>query len=249
MQGQDLEAFLDGIALFEENDQTASATVIDILSNLIFKGGAVQNGFKGLNESDNVGTRCETEDRGNTYFTTLFEKDPEPILFYFFDSKEKATEALSAISCIEVAKDSEKLICTEILTFGVFPALDRDDSRTWGALLAGNNLTQELWAEAQNCFKSHGGRMRREDEPATTIPQQQTSTTSNKDHANTVSFIEDIDLAEEGGIGSKKIYKAPDKESALEFLKLQDTSRPYFYIEIETPSGWVGKDKDGIYEF
>jgi hypothetical protein len=207
-------------------------------------------GGEEFRERDNVGTRCETEDRGNTYFATLFQKDPEPILFYFFDTKEKATEALSAVSCMAVAKDSGKLISTEILTFGVFPAVDHDDSRTWGALLAGNSLTNDLWSEARECLKMHGGRMRREDKPdKATLKQQASTGRTNKDGTSAVTFVEDIDLARQGGVGSKKIYKAPDKESALEFLKSQDTSRPYFYVEIETPSGWVGKDKDGIYEF
>ena len=201
-------------------------------------------------ESDNLGTRCETEDRGNAYFATLFQKDPEPILFYFFDTREKAIEALSTVSCMAFAKDSSKLICTKILTYGVFPAEDQDGSRTWGALLAGKSLSHDLWSEARECFKKCGGRMRREDEPPKTSPQQHTSTvSSNKENASAVTFVEDIDLASQGGIGSKKIYNAPDKESAMEFLKSQDTNRPYFYIEIETPSGWVGKDKDGIYEF
>lgn len=203
-----------------------------------------------LMERDNVGTRCDTEDRGNTYFATLFQKDPEPVVFYFFDTKEGAMEALSEVSCMAVAKDSGRLICTEILTFGVFPAVDRDDSRTWGALLAGKSLTHDLWSEARECFKRHGGRMRREDEPPKTTPQQQTSTGRPKTgNASAVIFVRDIDLAKQGGGGTKKIYKARDKESAVEFPKSQDTSRPYFYIEIETPSGWVGKDKDGIYEF
>ena len=55
-------------------------------------------------------------------------------------------------------------------------------------------------------------------------------------------------MTEQGGIGTKKIYTAPDKESALVFLRTQDTSRPFYYVEIKTPSGWVGKDKDGVYE-
>ncbi len=202
-----------------------------------------------LMERENVGTRCETESRGNTYFATQMLKGSEPLVFYFFDSECKAKEALSGVSCMAIAKDSGKLICTKVLTFGVFPAVDRDDSRTWGALLAGQSLTHELWEEARECFKSHGGRMRVEIEPPKTTPQQQTSSVGKKKaNSSAVTFVRDIDLSKQGGMGAKKIYKAPDKESALEFLKTQDTSRPFYYVEVETPSGWVGKDKDGIYE-
>ncbi len=208
-----------------------------------------EDSSKELREKDNIGTRCETEDRGKAYFATLFQKDPEPILFYFFDTKEKATEALSEVSCIATAKDSMKLICTEILTFGVFPAVDQNDSRTWGALLAGNNLSNALWLEARGCLKRHGGKMRRDDEPQNTSKQQVRPESKNKGYSKSVTFVEDVDLSSQGGVGNKKIYKAPNKQTALEFLKSQDTNRPFFYIEIETPNGWVGKDKDGIYDF
>ena len=126
--------------------RTKEASVIDSVSQST-------TGSEEVKECDNVGTRCETEDRGYAYFATLFQKDHEPILFYLFGTKEKAFEALSAVSCMATAKDSGKLICKEILTYGVFPAEDQDGSRTWGALLAGESLTYDLWSEARECFK------------------------------------------------------------------------------------------------
>ena len=201
-------------------------------------------------ESDNLGTRCDTESRGNAYFVSLFQKDPEPILFYFFNTEAQAIKALSEVSCIEVAKDSGKLISTKILTFGVFPAVEEDDHRTWAALIAGNNLTHDLWSEARDCFVANGGRMRREDNPHKSAKKQYQSGKQNlADTSGEVTFVRDINLANHGGIGTKKIYKAMSKESAIRYLKSKTISQAYYYIEIETPSGWVGKDKDGVYEF
>ena len=200
-----------------------------------------------LKEADNLGTRLETQSRGEAYFVTLFQKDPEPIIFYFFDNKETATQALSEVSCIALADDSRKLICTDILTFGVFPAVDNDDSPTWGALLAGKNLTEDLWQETQECFEIHGGRMRREDYPLESTASMPKKGEENKN--DKVTFCHDINLADTGGTGTKKIYEAPNKTVALDFLKSKNISESFYYIEIETPDGWVGKDKDGVYEF
>ena len=220
-----------------------------------------QSKFQKLTEADNLGTRCETQDRGETYFITLTQKDPEPIIFYFFDNKDNATKALSNVSCIAVADDSGKLICTDILTFGVFPAVDTDDSLTWGALLAGKNLTYDVWVETQKSFKNFGGRMRREDKPIKSSPTKQKKDSDSRSvkcsdkqrdkvrKNNKVKFSHNINLADNGGIGTKNIYKAPSKDVALKYLKSKNITEPYYYVEIETPDGWFGKDKDGTYDF
>ena len=47
--------------------------------------------------------------------------------------------------------------------------------------------------------------------------------------------------------GTYTVYSAPSKEAALAFLESQKVNKEYFYIEVETPEGPVGKDKMGIY--
>jgi hypothetical protein len=46
---------------------------------------------------------------------------------------------------------------------------------------------------------------------------------------------------------TKKIYRVPNKASALAFLQGQTVSKPCTYIAVDTPEGRFGKDMDGIY--
>jgi hypothetical protein len=197
-----------------------------------------------LTERDNAGMRCETEGEGEGYFVSLFQKDPEPILFYFFDTKDKATQALAQVSCMAVAADSGKLICTDTLTFGVFPAVDRDDSRTWGALLAGKSLTHDLWTEARECFTRHGGRMRREDEPEkTTAPAKKGA-----GDASLVKFSHERRDVVAGAPATYRHHKAPDKASAIAWLQQHPVDKRSFFLVVETPEGTFARDIQGIFE-
>lgn len=197
-----------------------------------------------LTELDNVGTRCETESQGEAYFVSLLQKDPEPIIFYFFDTKEKATEALADISCMAVAADSSKLVCTETLTFGVFPAVDRDDSRTWGALLAGKSLIHEVWSEARECFKKHGGRMRREDEP----PKAAAPVKKGAADPSLVKFSHERRDVVAGAPATYRHHKAPDKASAIAWLQQNPVDKRSFFLVVETPEGTFARDIQGIFE-
>ena len=178
----------------------------------------------------------------------MFQKDPEPIIFYFFDTKEKATEALADVSCMAVATDTGRLISTETLTFGVFPAVDRDDSRTWGALLAGKNLTHELWSEARECFKRHGGRMRREDEPTKSATPSQTSASKGVDDPSLVTFSHESRDDVAGFPAIRRFYKAPSKAAALAWLQQNPVDKRSYFLVVETPDGHIARDIQGIYE-
>ncbi len=126
-----------------------------------------------LMETDNVGMRCDTAIDGEPYFLPLFQKEPEPIILYLFNNKDKAIQALAEVSCITIAEDSRKLISTAILTFGVFPVVGEGDSPTWGTLLAGKNLSHDTWSEARKYFKKYGGIMKRENKPRNGKPIHQ----------------------------------------------------------------------------
>lgn len=48
---------------------------------------------------------------------------------------------------------------------------------------------------------------------------------------------------------TKKIYSAQSKEAAIGFLRTQKVSEPFYYVEVETPSGKFGVDNGGrIYD-
>ena len=126
-----------------------------------------------LMEVDNIGMRCNTAIDGEAYFLSLFQNEPEPIIFYLFNNKDKAIQALAEVSCIAVAEDSGKLISTDILTFGVFPAVGEHNSPTWGTLLAGKSLSYDTWSEARKYFKKYGGVMKKENKPGNGKPIHQ----------------------------------------------------------------------------
>ncbi|MFA5257092.1 MAG: hypothetical protein WC360_02985 [Opitutales bacterium] len=44
---------------------------------------------------------------------------------------------------------------------------------------------------------------------------------------------------------TKKIYSAPSKKAAIAFLKKQNVTEPFYYIEIDTPEGRFGIDNGG----
>jgi hypothetical protein len=46
----------------------------------------------------------------------------------------------------------------------------------------------------------------------------------------------------------KRIYSAPNRDSAIEFLRRNPVSKRMFFIEIDTPEGRVGRDINGLYD-
>jgi tetratricopeptide (TPR) repeat protein len=55
-----------------------------------------------------------------------------------------------------------------------------------------------------------------------------------------------------GGLGPVELtyekYKSPSVERAIEFLNQRGpVTQHYYYVEVKTPKGWVGRDIDGIY--
>lgn len=204
----------------------------------------------GLMESDNVGTRCGTAGEGEAYFHSLFMKDPEPILFYFFESESQANAALAEVSCIKVAEDSGKFICTEILTYGVFPGMDEEGEYSqWAVLLAGKSLHHDLWTEARECFQRHGGTKRREDEPGADSANQSQGEGKEKGDPSLVQFShERQDDSVFGIVATYRHHTAPNRASALAWLQQHPVNKPSYFLVVETPEGVVARDIQGIYE-
>jgi hypothetical protein len=46
----------------------------------------------------------------------------------------------------------------------------------------------------------------------------------------------------------KQIYSAPNRETAIEFLRSTPVERRMFFIEVDTPEGRVGRDINGLYD-
>ena len=198
-------------------------------------------------EKDNVGTRIDSEKKSQNW-TNAWELQGKPqigSIYYGFDKKSDAYVAMLEIPCIKKTTDTKQLICLEVLQFGVY--FESNPNR-WIACLMSSSLTMQTFNNAKKSFKKHNGQ-----EVSSSRPNQKNVKShppkASKSTASDVKFIRNIDLSKQGGIGTKKIYKAPNKAIALAFLKKKQINDSFFYIEIETPEGWVGKDKEGVYDF
>ena len=199
-------------------------------------------------ERDNVGLRQDTQGKGEAYFAMLFDRSPESILFYFFPSKENAEKAMVEVPCIHIAEDSCKFICTEIITFGVFPAVDEKGNHVWSALLAGQNLTIETWNAGKSSFIANGGRMRRADKIDNMPHEIKDITKATKHPKNDVEFIKKEDTILAGFPATQEVYEAPNKSVAIEFLKDKIVAENSYFIVVETPEGKVVKDIQGVFD-
>ena len=125
-------------------------------------------------EKDNMGTRHETLDNANNYWSSrLSAVTKDPFVLYVFNNEKDAREALLELPCIHVAEDSQKLICTNMLIFGYYSTgSQQDHDRDWSgvkgkyeAIVCGDELTHELWVAAKDSFAKHDGQLKSDKEP------------------------------------------------------------------------------------
>jgi len=118
---------------------------------------------RGCSERDNVGTRHDTVGEAMGYWMgerrELTRKDP--FVLHEFTTAGDAEHALLELPCIHRAEDTANLICTEPLIFGFY----QTDEKHWEGVICGNDLTRQLWAQARDSFKKHGGVLKNELEP------------------------------------------------------------------------------------
>jgi hypothetical protein len=215
-----------------------------------------------LLERDNLGTRYETHDRVNAFWTPYILGRPSfPFVFYDMPSREAAMAALLKLEPFALAADSGKPISTEVLSFGVYP---RDDggAAPWGLMLAGERITAALYDAALASCTAHGGSNPRLSDrpPETTAPVARAAP---RPEAVTFDHEERVDMrAQMAAMGitpisdaplsppaaTKRHYRGPDQASAVAFLQAHPVSEPYFYLMVHTPEGVFGRDKDGIFD-
>lgn len=196
-------------------------------------------------EKDNLGTYYDTASRGESYWRSRMMQGADyPFVIYYFDNEKNAREALLELPCIHVAQDSLKLICTEVLDFGYYPAGDG----AYAAFICGNDLTHDLWEQAKTSFGKHNGTPRNEQEPEKRSAPVQQATAARPDK---VVFVKEMRGQNQVGGGTyiKKRYSAPDAASAKAFLQQHPVTEQFYYIEIETPEGNFGRDIQGIYTY
>lgn len=217
---------------------------------------------RGLSERDNVGTRYETQERVRNFWAPYtFGRPSFPFIFYTMSEKKDAMDAMLSLPPIKVASDSGKLISTEVLQFGVYP-VEMDNKAAWGFFLAGDNISLALFEAAiASCKKYRGWNPRVSDPPeapatvtpTSSEPNSASVTFDREEKVNTQEHLKSLGMqitgpgAPPAQIATKRHYKAPNKETALAFLKANPVDQPLFYIIVHTPDGDVGRDKDGIF--
>lgn len=194
-------------------------------------------------EADNLGTRQDTLGKAETYWLARQCKpEKEPYLLYHFPTEQAAREALLELPCIHVANDTKKLICTEALTFGSYAADGCHE-----AILAGWDLTADLFEKARVSFRQHGGKPRGQGELAP-APSPKANVRPASRAKSKVQFVRKYTQPNRlGTLCTYEIYRASDKQEAQDFLKSKPVPAPLHYLVVETPEGNWGRDKDGIY--
>jgi uncharacterized RDD family membrane protein YckC len=105
-------------------------------------------------ESDNLGSRIATDSEADIYWAARHASPrKEPFLLYAFPNETAARAALLDLSEIKVAKDSGKLICLETLNFGCYST-----GTQYEAMIAGSDMSKELFLRARDRFQKHGGK-------------------------------------------------------------------------------------------
>ncbi len=194
-------------------------------------------------ESDNLGTRHNTLSLANAYwFARMSMHNEEPYLLYKFDRERDAKEALLALPCIHIARDSKELICTKSIVFGYY----KSENGVYEAIVCGHDLTFELWEKAKSSFIKHGGKPKGvgELEPEKTVlsPNNQKSPQTSQ-----VSFVRKDSNKKMGETFVYLIYKAPDAASAKAFLQENLVQKEFYYLVVETPEGNYCRDIQGMY--
>jgi HEAT repeat protein len=215
-------------------------------------------------DQDNVGTRHETQESVEAFWLPYVMNRPDfPFIFYEMREKDDAMGAMLSLSPLKVAADSGKVICTDVLDFGIYPNFVKGQIRSWGFFLAGRRITPQLYEAAiASCKKHNGTNARVSDSPNPAFavsmpPAGAASVTFDREErvdileemrARNIEFVGLQSSASRPSIATKRFYRATSRDVALGFLKANVVDVPFYYLVVRTPDGIFGRDKDGIYE-
>lgn len=177
-------------------------------------------------------------------FWALAEADPEHFKYvaYRFPTLEEARAALLRLSYITTGPDNQ-LRSTREVEFGFYPHEDK-----WVCFVGGTELSYALWREASAVWpelpNAEYFRVSTAPEVKLEVPDIEAML---RDEALKIEHVENRQ-GEGEDYGQYYVYRAPDKRSALEFLKRASVSEAGVHVVVQTPEGTWGKDETGIYE-
>ncbi|MBM3334891.1 hypothetical protein FJY63_09540 [Candidatus Sumerlaeota bacterium] len=208
-------------------------------------------------ESDNVGTRQSTFDQAVAYWEMRNMRQKfDPFVLYYFSNERRARKALLELDCVHEAKDTGNLICTEPLIFGYYQTEVEDEVVIAGvvlspkggkyeAIVAGENLSHELWQKAKDAFEKHGGWRKNDREPEKVAAAV---TKKPPNFAGKVQMLRKYTDRNRPGNPTYEDYECDDAELAKEFLMTRSVDRELYYVTVKTPMGTWGIDIKGLYK-
>jgi len=177
-------------------------------------------------------------------FWALAEADPQHFKYvaYRFPSMEDARAALLHLSFISEASGGQ-LKCHRDLMFGFYPHQDK-----FVCFVGGTEMHYALWREASAVLPELPGaeyfRVSTAPDVMLEIPDIEQLL---RDENLKVEHVENRE-GEGDDYSQYYVYRAPDKQNALEFLKRARVSEPGVHVIVQTPEGTWGKDENGIYQ-
>ena len=198
----------------------------------------------GYYERDNVGTRQDTVSQANAYWLGERFKMPvkPPFTLFTMPSKRAAEEVLLSLPFMHRAKDSGKIICDRIMTYGVYETtLNGKPTGEYEVLITGFEFTLDEYNKAEEGFTKRGGKCKSHEAPDASV-----TVDTRKGDASKVRYKETV--RGKDGVSTYEVYSAPDKASATAFLKTKPVTRKLYYIVVDTPEGSFGRDINGFYQ-
>ena len=195
-------------------------------------------------EQDNMGSRQDTMLQAITYWKKERPglSNEQPFTLFTFSSADAAEKAMLELPFIHKAADSGKLICDRMMTFGLYETKVKGAlTGQYEVLVAGGDLTKDELFYAEAVFSSHQGKCKIRNMTSVCAD-------SNTEGGNTSLVRYSETIRGNDGISTYEVYNAPDKASAIAFLREKTIVRRYYYIIVDTPEGSFGKDFVGLYQ-
>lgn len=185
---------------------------------------------------DNRGTLIKSSDQAFASWQPYQFNNYTGSLIVKFANLNDAKNALSKLSFIHLASDKDELIASEVIEYGYYENYGKYDVVLWGP-----SFSIEMWEEAKDKLSNSGGNIFSSQEPKIS------KSISNENKADSkvekVKFIKN----EQMGDNKYKIYSAPSKQAAMDFLQNNPVTESFFYVIVETPEGNYARDIQGIY--
>ena len=195
-------------------------------------------------ERDNMGTRQESMSQAMSYWMVerMGKAEKPPFTLFTMPSAQAAEEALLELPFIHKASDSGKLICDRLMTFGFYETTENGiPTGEYEALVTGSDLTLEEYYLAEDAFTRRGGKCKNHDAPTADVKVQ-----NSQGNVSRTRYKETVKGND--GISTYEVYIAPDKASAMAYLKTRPVTQRLYYIVVETPEGNFGRDVNGFYQ-